>query len=112
MKAPGFGLVEASSCQQVTAKHVVSIPLIPSNGRDQVQNRYSDSFGGGVRSSSPSYTPRNDLQASVRVPPSQRICDVPHDDVYRRAVAQSHGLACNDGAIRFGLRCSRSRLTS
>lgn len=26
---------------------------------------------------SPSYMPRNDLQASVRVPPSQRICDVP-----------------------------------
>ena len=41
MEAPGFGLVEHSLGQQVTAKHVVSISSIPSKGRELVQNRYS-----------------------------------------------------------------------
>jgi hypothetical protein len=101
VEAPGFAPDDHLLGQRLTAKHVVSIPSIPSKGYEQVQNRYSDSFGGGVRSSSPSYMPLNDLQASVAGAAFTPDMPCLHDDVYSRAVAQSHGLACNDGAISF-----------
>ena len=109
----GFGLAEHTHSQQLTAKDVVSILSIPSNGRDQVQNRYSDPFGGGVRSSSPPYMPLNDLQASVAgaaVTADMRRASMTTSIAV--PLPNRTGWRATTARFRFCLRCSRSRLTS